>query len=117
MPPSLLIWFARLLALAWGGWWTLFGLVSGIGEKLKPVWVLVHATVPGSVFLASALVGWKWPVAGGIVLIAEGTAVAIAYPLVFGPHSPLATVLFVLLTMALPPLIAGVVFIVWGRTP
>jgi len=114
--PSFLIWLARLLALAWGGWWTFFGLASGIGEKLKPVGILIHATVPGLIFLASAILAWRRPLAGGSLLIVEGLAVLIAYPLIFGPRFPLATVLFVLLTMAAPPLLSGALLLL-SRAP
>ena len=117
MPTSPLTWFARLLALTWAGWWTFFGLASGIGEKLKPVGIAVHAAVPGLIFLATALLAWRWPVAGGIALVAEGVAVLIAYPLVFGPRFPLATVAFVLVTMALPPFIAGTMLLLQCRRP
>jgi hypothetical protein len=109
--PSFLIWMARIVALLWGGWWTFFGLASGIGEKLKATGILIHATAPGLVFLVSALVAWRWPLAGGIVLLLEGVAVTIAYPLAFGSRFAVRTVLFVLATMAIPPLVAGAIFV------
>ena len=67
--PSFLLCLARILSLAWGGWWTFFGLASGVGEKLRPAGVLVHATAPGLIFLASAILAWRWPVPGGVLLI------------------------------------------------
>lgn len=97
---------ALILALIWAGWWTFFGLASGIGEGSKPVGVLLHTAAPGLIFLASAVIAWRWERIGAIVLLVEGALILIGYPLLFR-RFPLSTILFVLLTMALPPLVAG----------
>ncbi len=98
---------ALCLALLWAGWWTFFGLASGFGERLSLVGVVVHTAVPGIVFLASALAAWRWTVVGGIVLLIEGLLVLIIYPIMVAGRFPKATIAFVLLTMAVPPLLAG----------
>jgi hypothetical protein len=63
---------ASVLSLLWGGWWTFFGLASGIGEGIGIPGTLVHALVPGLIFLATALAARKWNFAGGILLVLEG---------------------------------------------
>jgi len=50
---------ACILSLLWGGWWTFFGLASGIGEEIGVPGILMHALVPGLIFLATALAAPK----------------------------------------------------------
>ena len=102
------IYLARIVALIWAGWWTLFGLLSGIGEGLDVLGVIMHLTVPGLIFLAAALVAWRWEVAGGILLVVEGVLALFYFPFAREP--------FGLLTLALPPVIAGVLFLIAGLT-
>ncbi len=104
----------RALTLLWGLIWALFGLLSGLGEGMDVVGTVVHVTVPGLIFLATALLAWRYEKLGAAVLLAEGCIVAISYPLVFRAMSA-STVIFVLLTMALPPLIAGLLFLLDWR--
>ena len=106
---------ARTLALLWGAWWTFFGVASAFGEGLNAVGILVHTSVPGLIFLGSAAIAWRWEMAGGILLLLEGLVVCGGYPLLTWSRFPTATIAFVLLTMGLPPLAAGVLFLVHRR--
>jgi len=106
---------ARALALIWAGWWVLFGVASGIEEKLNPPGILIHSAVPGLIFLASVITAWRWESVGGVILLLEGLFVCIAYPTTMGKRFPLSTIFCVLVTMALPPLIAGLLFLVSRR--
>lgn len=108
-------WTARFIAVGWALFWVWFGLASGIGEGLEPLGVLLHATFPGLIFLLFALLIWRWEWLGGAMLVLSGIVVAIAYPMTFGVRFPVATVVFVLLTMALPPFIAGVLALINWR--
>ena len=78
--------------------------------------VMYHTLVPGLIFLASAIVAWRSEKVGGSILIVEGLAVSLLYPIIFrNMASP--TVFFVLLTMALPPLVAGILFLIdWRKS-
>lgn len=96
---------AQALALAWGGWWTFFGLASGIGEGSGPVGVLVHTLVPGGVFLATAILACRRQRLGAVLLLLEALAAA-AYAAPGRPYSS-----FLLLTLALPPLVAGLLLL------
>ena len=108
---------ARALALIWAGWWTFFGLACGLGEGMSPAGVLLHAALPGLIFLVSAAIAWRWEAIGGIVLVLEGLLVFIAYPVMTYSRFPLSTIVFVLLTMALPPLAAGFLFLAsWQKS-
>ncbi len=104
----------RILMILWAGFWTWFGLASGFAEGLQPIGVLIHTAVPGLFFGLLVLIAWRWPTAGGFVLLAAGVAVSIAYPIVFA-RMPAATRNFVLLTMAAPPLICGVLLLLNAR--
>jgi hypothetical protein len=107
-------WTARLLALAWSGGWLFFGLASGIGERLQPAGVLLHGLLPGGFFLVTTLVAWRWESIGGALLVIEGIAVLVAYPILFHRMTT-ETILFVLVTMALPPLVAGLLLLSPGQ--
>jgi len=104
----------RILMILWAGFWTWFGLASGIAERLQPIGVLIHTAVPGLFFGLLVLIAWRWPTAGGFVLLAAGVAVSIAYLIMFS-RVPAATRNFVLLTMAVPPLVCGVLLLLRDR--
>ncbi len=96
---------ARIVALAWAAWWTFFVWVTVASEGF-PNNGLVAATILTVVFLGSALIVFRSERIGGLLLTVEGILVLIGYPQVT-PGMPSATVTLVLLTLALPPLIAG----------
>ncbi|MBI4428573.1 MAG: hypothetical protein HY562_05590 [Ignavibacteriales bacterium] len=107
--------FAKALALLWGFFWALFGLLSALGEELDFLATFMHILVPGFAFLLTALVAFRFEKAGGIALMLEGFIVAIVYPMIFRGMAS-STVVFVLLTMALPPIISGVLFVLdWKK--
>lgn len=99
---------ARAVALIWAGWWVLFGLASAFSEGISPTGVLLHTAVPGLIFLLSAVIAWRWDVIGRNLLIGEGLLIFIAYPAVALGQISLISIVVVLITMALPPLIAGI---------
>ena len=89
------------------GFWLWFGIASAAAERLGAMNWLGHIVVPGGVLVVTALLAWRWPVAGAALLIAEGVFVAVGYPLTFGRRFPPFTSVMVLLTMAAPPILAG----------
>jgi hypothetical protein len=99
---------ARGIALIWAGWWTLFGLLAGIGEGYDLSGVFLHTLVPGLVFLAAAVIAWRWEVIGGILLLLEGSGTLIMFWF--------ARTIEGFATLALPPLVAGLLFLAnWMR--
>jgi hypothetical protein len=107
------VWGSRTLAAVWAGWWIFFGIASGIGEKLDLFGILMHTLVPGLVFGLVFLLAWKWEAAGGILLVAMGALVTVGYPMMMFRNRPIRWdwYSFILLTMALPPLISGILLL------
>ena len=71
--------------------------------------------VPGLAFLVVALVAWRWPVIGGSLLVLADLIALIGYPLMVRDRLSVQTVISVLLTMAVPPLLAGALLILRNR--
>ncbi len=76
----------------------------------------MHVLFPGVLFLTIALFAWRWPVHGAIVLMLCGLAVLVLYPLEMRGAVSLSTLLFVVLTMGVPPLLAGALMLIHART-
>jgi hypothetical protein len=98
------------------GFWLWFGIVSAAFEGLGPRNWATHLIMPGGVFVIIAAVAWRWRLAGAVLLIAVGLAVAFAYPVTMGDMFPTSTIVAVLLTMAVPAIAAGVLLLDSGRT-
>lgn len=105
---------ARALALVWAGWWVFFAVATLLGEPFSPTGLLI-GTGFSLIFLGSAIIPWRWEAIGGIVLMVEGLAVLIGYPVMAQGRFPLSTIILMLLTMALPPLVAGLLFLASRR--
>lgn len=98
------------LGLLWGSWWTFFSLAATItepGTMGQKFLVCLGAIV---FFAGSALLPlWKQRAGGGL-LLAEGAILCVAN--FTGPHSNrLDWQIFLLLTLALPPLTAGMLLL------
>jgi hypothetical protein len=103
-------WLVRLLTAAWALFWLWFGVASGIHEGLPWQGVALHALRPGLVLVVVALIAWFWPRPGGVLLVVTGFVLAAWYGIYFG-HMPTSTKLFVLSTLALPPLVGGLILL------
>jgi heme/copper-type cytochrome/quinol oxidase subunit 3 len=97
--------------LAWGvltlwiGFWTYFVAASGITDGGG--WpALVRVLVFSVVFGAGALTAWRWPERASVVLFITSIGLTLAILLGAKKNPPL-TQLFLLATMALPPLLAA----------
>ena len=113
---------ARLLQpLAWTlialttAFWLWFGTASAVGERLGATNMLLHVLLPGGAFLLIACIAWRWRRVGATLLIVAGLAIAVAYPITTGRRFPISTILMVTLTMAAPPLVAGVLLLAEKR--
>ena len=103
---------AHAILILWAGFWTWFGLASGIGEDLDPLGILMHTTLPGLLFVGITLLAWRWERVGGPTLIVVGLALALIYPLSIGGWRVFYP--FILATMVLPPVVAGL--LLWRHT-
>jgi hypothetical protein len=92
---------ALVLILLCGLWWVVFGLLCEWGH---PVGMLMHILAPGVAYLAAGWLAWRWPLFGGTVLVLLG-----AYSVWFF-HT--YRNFFTLLLVSLPPIIAGLLFLV-----
>jgi len=101
---------AKIISGLWAGFWIFFA-VANIGSEGFSVTGLRIAVGFTLVFLISALIPWRWEMTGGIILLIEGLAIAVYYPLMVRDNFSLHTVIFLELTMALPPLLAGFMFV------
>lgn len=106
---------ARIIGLAWASFWLFFGIASSIGENLQLTGMVMHVLFPGVIFLGIALLAWRWETHGAVLFIAIGVIAMALYPVVFGGRFSFSTVIFVELTMALPPIIAGILLLIHSR--
>jgi hypothetical protein len=105
---------ARALAALWAGFWLFFAIVES--------WVFhtpANAAAPwvgvALVFAVLALVPWHWEVPGGLLLVAGGLLVAMAYAIWGPPGLPLSSRVTTIAVLGLPPLAAGILFLVHHR--
>jgi hypothetical protein len=111
-----LIWQCRgawILVIIVIVFWLWFGIGSAIVEGGGWFNWFMHILIPGGIFILSALVAWRWERIGGILLTIEGV-IATVFVLVGFISDRLfpSTLLMMLLTLALPPLIGGILLLV-----
>ena len=106
---------ARVVSGLWAGFWIFFAA----GSSAADFNARGGASLGGLIFplgfavllLLLALTAWRWVRIGRIALPLTGLAVMVIYPVAAG-HFPVSTRLFVMATLGLPPLSAGVLLIV-----
>jgi hypothetical protein len=104
-----MVYAARALALLWAGWWIFFAAASSIVEP-PPAGMLPRIAATGVLFLLLAVIPWRWEAVGGVLLALTGLFFAVAYPMAYS-HLPLPIRLMTAITLAGPPLAAGIVFL------
>lgn len=108
---------AWVLIVSEAVFWLGFGIASAIGEHLGPANVVLHVLVPGGTFAILGLLARRWRSPAAFALIATGAFLAIAYPTVYIEFFSASTVALVVATMAVPPLVAGILLLLsWRRT-
>jgi len=100
------LYFARALALLWAGFWTFFFVAESLAWHTPVGRMMVWLGV-GLVFLILALVGWRWEVTGGLLLIAAGVAAALAYAIWAPRELSLTARAATLVAFGVPPVVAG----------
>lgn len=96
--------------------WLWFGIGSALVEAGGWLNWMMHMLIPGGFFIFSALIAWRWQLAGGILFVVEGVVASglLAVALLGGSLRP-SVLLLMLLTLAFPPLVAGVLFLVYSE--
>lgn len=102
-------WGGLAMATAVSLFWIWFGIASGLGEGLSPFDTFLHALVPGGAIALVLLAAWRWPLAGGPLLMAAGVAAGFFFG--WWARFPAATRLFMVLTLVAPPVVAGALII------
>ncbi len=100
---------AKCLALVWAGWCTFCVLSSGLSDETGMIGTLKNGFWFGPAALVIALIALRWEMLGGVLLVLTGIAWSIVYPVDFSAGT--ATVVFMLLTLVAPPLIAGIMLL------
>jgi hypothetical protein len=95
--------------------WLWFGIATAIGERLGAANAVFHVLVPGGTFAIIGLLAWRWRTPAAIALIVIGAFVAIAYPMVYVEFFNASAVALVVATMAVPPLVAGILLLLPRR--
>lgn len=109
---------ARVLMVVATAFWVWFGVGSAYVERGGSLNWLMHIMVPAGVFILSALAAWRWEGIGGGLLMLEGIA-ALAFILYafFRGKFTASTLILMGLTLGLPPLAAGLLFLVsWQQS-
>ena len=104
---------ARILALVTIVFWLWFGIGSALGEDGGWFNWLMHMLIPGGIFILSGLIAWRWQRVGGILFLLEGlVAIGVLVVVSLGGQLAASTIFLMLLTLALPPLMTGVLFLI-----
>jgi hypothetical protein len=100
-----------IVGLSAAVWWLLFGIVSGNDMGLDFIGSLLHTALPGLIFLVNIAIAWKWESIGGMLLIVEAL-VTLAILSIITNHCPQMNAALILLTMSLPLLLSGILFVI-----
>jgi hypothetical protein len=102
--------FLGIVLLA-GLFWTWFGIASGIAEGGGILGTFMHTLMPGLVLLGITYVAWRWPIVGGVLLIATGAA----FSIFFNQYNKLNV--YVLGLVVAPVVVAGLLLLFTKRPP
>ena len=100
---------AKTLALLWAAFWVFFVVASALAEPTGPGSKAFVCLLGIGFFLISAMVACRWDRIGGVLLTVEGVGLCIANFTFL--HNPPATQMLLLLTLGLPPLLAGIMLL------
>ncbi|MBN2543629.1 hypothetical protein JXI42_12255 [bacterium] len=105
---------ARGLIILWAIWWIFFGVVTIFSEPLELSSILIGIGII-IIFSFSAVCPWFWERLAAIILLVEGIIILIGYPIIaFG--LPVLTIISMEISLALPPLLTGMLFYVLSKT-
>jgi hypothetical protein len=112
-----MVYGARALALLWAGFWIFFFIGSVLVEPTTGHVVVLAAAIL-LVFVILALIPWRWEVTGGLLLVMMSVVIGVIYAIASaaivrrdGSGLPLAVRVITTVLFAVPPLIAGILFL------
>ncbi|MBC8264631.1 MAG: hypothetical protein H8E47_10965 [Anaerolineales bacterium] len=107
---------ARVLMIIAIVFWLWFGIGSAASEGLGAINWLLHILAPAGLFTLATLLAWRWPGIGGALLTLEGLlALAFVVRTFLRGTFSAATFTPMLLSLAFPPLAAGILFLLCWR--
>jgi hypothetical protein len=107
---------ALILMIVAAVFWLWFGIGSAAYERLGAMNWVMHIVVPGGVFVFSTLLALRRPQLGGAVLVVEGLLALVFVLRASGSGNLIGSaVVLMLLTLALPPLAAGALWVAQAR--
>jgi hypothetical protein len=106
---------ARAPALSWAGFWMFF-FVAESAAWHTPVRAALPWVGVGLLFVALALVPWRWEMTGGLLLMVVGLSAGVAYAIWAPPRLPVASRVLTTVVFSGPPLAAGILFLMHRRT-
>jgi peptidoglycan/LPS O-acetylase OafA/YrhL len=111
---SLLEISARTLALLWAGFWTYFFVAESYSTG-APTRIAIAGSGTCLLLIVLAFVPWRWEKTGGFLLIAVALAVGAVYAILAPHHLTTGVKALTTALLAVPPLIAGVLFLLHRR--
>jgi hypothetical protein len=95
--------------------WLWFGIGSAIVTEGTAFDWFMYIMMPGGIFILSAMIAWMWNRIGGVILALEGLLALIFVISAFIQEQyTTSTFLLMILTLCLPPLISGILFLIYG---
>jgi hypothetical protein len=107
--------FARILLVLWAAYWIWFAAMAGLGDQVGAGQFALQVGLMALVVGGSTLIAWRWEAPGTFLLLLEGLVAAVGYPILVFGRFPLNTIVFVLATLAMPPLLAGLLLLLSPR--
>ena len=105
---------ARLISNLWAASWISFGVASGISQGLTVVRVVFDLAISGLFFALLQFLARQRALLGGLLLLLFGLTLTVALPALSRRIHGNALV-FIVFTMALPPLVAGIMYLMDWR--
>jgi len=101
---------ALAFGTAWACWWVFFATAEAIaGHRFAGALVFSIA------MFAAVVCAWKWPIVGAALFMAEGLVSILLYTEMWWRRFHLGGTLLMFAWMPLPPIIAGVLLLLWQR--
>lgn len=107
----------RTIVLTWGACWCLFFILIFFVFSPFNISGLILGGGAVIIFLAGILVPWRWEKVGSILLMAEGVVLGILFGMLYVTFIKTfdGLTIFAISLLALPPIVAGVLFFLVGR--
>lgn len=106
---------ARALTLSWAGFWIFFFAAESWAWH-TPLRVALPWMGLGLLFVFLALVAWRWELTGGLLLVVVGLLAGVAYAIWSPPRLPVVSRILTTVVFSVPPLTAGILFLMHRRT-